>query len=187
MFGGIKIDIESQSSPISGSFGCFAWEKMLGHAVSDKPITFTSLILGTPNLAQFIYHFLTFYFFLTYFTVITFTSASWGFSDPRVSSFFILSIFTNHWRVVLVFYSYQGFRPASVSQPLFNESCVKSLLFQCLLDLIDIFVLLVGSLMSFKSMFLSKNMFFSSNLVISLSNILLYQWLLIFNLQTFHG
>ena len=144
---------------------------MFRHAVSDEPIALSPLILSAPDFTEFVGHLLTSNFFFTNLTMISLASTPRSFSDPWVSSLIIFSILAYHRAIVLIFYGYQWFRSAPVSQSLLYKCGIKSLLFQSLFDLIYVFVLLICSLVPFQSMFLSENMLFSSYLLVSLFNV----------------
>lgn len=138
---------------------------------SDKSIALSFLVLSTPNFTQFICHSFTLNLLFTHLTMISFTSTSRSFSDTRFSSLFILSIFIHHVLALPIFNSDQRSWSTSTTKSFLYQSRIHTLFFNMFFYRINIFIFLIGSSVSLKSMLFSEYILLSSNFIVGLLNI----------------
>jgi hypothetical protein len=146
---------------------------MSWHRGTDEAITLSFLILGSPFLAQLIHSLHSTHFLPGKFTLVSFATTSGCLSHARPRPLSVFCTLIKHIAFFVLFYCGERLGSTSIVQSVFNKTSIESLLLYCLLDLSNVFILLIGCPVLLQRVFLSEYMLFSSNLFEGLLNVLL--------------
>lgn len=118
---------------------------MAGHCGADEAIALALLVLGAPFFAEFVCVLGTFDFLAGEFSLVALASTAGGLSNTGSGPFAVLGLLVHHSALLSLLKGSQRDRPASVPQSLLNLACIKTLLFDGLLDAFNFLAFLIGS------------------------------------------
>ena len=122
---------------------------MTGHSSADEAVALSLLVLSSPFLAQLFDCLHAPYLLLGQFPLVSLATTAGGFPHPRPGAFGIFCILVEHVALFAVFDGHKGFGPASAVESFFDEGGIHALFLNSLLDVLNVFVLLVGSTVFF--------------------------------------
>ena len=151
---------------------------MAGHGSADESIALAFLVLGAPLLAQLVHCLHALYFLLGEFSLVALAATAGGLPHAGPRALGIFSIFIEHFSLLAVFDGCERSGPASAVESLFDEGGIHALLLNGLLDVLHVFVFLVGRAIFLEGVLLSENVLLSSDFPESVLDVWLDQGLL---------